>query len=215
MPSVTAADGPVAVTGASGYIGAHTVIALMKRAYDVRACLTDTSNPDKTEFLLRLERRASGQRLVASGQLAGGRLLRCAVSGLQRRAACGHPDGLRRRQQPAAGVRRGHRRRAQHHRFGEAGRHGEAAHLHELLRRHRPSFAAWTPLHRGRLGQRQPRRRRQLEHRQSGREGRSRLLHGEGGVRAPGDAAGGGGRAVRRHLRLPVRGAWAALEPGA
>ena len=28
MPSVTAADGPVAVTGASGYIGAHSVIAL-------------------------------------------------------------------------------------------------------------------------------------------------------------------------------------------
>jgi len=54
MPSVAASDGPVAVTGASGYIGAHTVIALMKRGYDVRACVTDTSNPDKTEFLLAL-----------------------------------------------------------------------------------------------------------------------------------------------------------------
>ena len=54
MPSVTSADGPVAVTGASGYIGAHTVIALLKRGYDVRGCVTDLSNPDKTEFLLAL-----------------------------------------------------------------------------------------------------------------------------------------------------------------
>lgn len=54
MPSVTASDGPVAVTGASGYIGAHTVIALLKRGYDVRACVTDRSNRDKTGFLLAL-----------------------------------------------------------------------------------------------------------------------------------------------------------------
>ena len=54
MPSVTAADGPVAVTGASGYIGAHSVIALLKRGYHVRACVTDASNPEKTEFLLAL-----------------------------------------------------------------------------------------------------------------------------------------------------------------
>ena len=49
MPAVTQADGPVAVTGASGYIGTHTVIALMKRGYAVRACITDPDNPDKTE----------------------------------------------------------------------------------------------------------------------------------------------------------------------
>jgi nucleoside-diphosphate-sugar epimerase len=54
MPSVTSSDGPVAVTGASGFIGAHTVIQLMKRGYDVRGCVTDTSNPDKTGFLLKL-----------------------------------------------------------------------------------------------------------------------------------------------------------------
>ncbi len=54
MPSVTAADGPVAVTGASGYIGAHTVIALLKRGYAVRACVTDLSNADKTDFLRAL-----------------------------------------------------------------------------------------------------------------------------------------------------------------
>ena len=54
MPSVTPSDGPVAVTGASGYIGSHTVIALLKRAYQVRACVTDASNPEKTEHLLAM-----------------------------------------------------------------------------------------------------------------------------------------------------------------
>ncbi|MBP19941.1 MAG: hypothetical protein CMQ21_13745 [Gammaproteobacteria bacterium] len=54
MPSVTSSDGPVAVTGASGYVGAHVVTALMKRGYEIRACITDTSNPDKTGFLAAL-----------------------------------------------------------------------------------------------------------------------------------------------------------------
>jgi nucleoside-diphosphate-sugar epimerase len=54
MPSVTPANGPVAVTGASGYIGSHVVIALMKRGYHVRACVTDQSNPEKTDHLLKL-----------------------------------------------------------------------------------------------------------------------------------------------------------------
>ena len=54
MPSVTAADGPVVVTGASGFIGAHTIIALLKRGYDVRGCVTDLGNKDKTDFLSSL-----------------------------------------------------------------------------------------------------------------------------------------------------------------
>jgi bifunctional dihydroflavonol 4-reductase/flavanone 4-reductase len=54
VPSVTAADGPVAVTGASGYIGSHVVIALMKRGYNIRACVTDQSRPEKTDHLLKL-----------------------------------------------------------------------------------------------------------------------------------------------------------------
>ncbi len=60
MPSVTSSDGPVAVTGASGFIGAHTVIALLKRGYDVRACVTDISNPDKTHFLMALNDQHPG-----------------------------------------------------------------------------------------------------------------------------------------------------------
>jgi nucleoside-diphosphate-sugar epimerase len=54
MPSVTPSNGPVAVTGASGYIGSHVVISLMKRGYEVRACVTDSSNPIKTDHLLAL-----------------------------------------------------------------------------------------------------------------------------------------------------------------
>ena len=54
MPAVTASDGPVAVTGASGYIGSHVVTALMRRGYAVRACITDPSNPIKSHHLLAL-----------------------------------------------------------------------------------------------------------------------------------------------------------------
>lgn len=54
MSKVNPSDGPVAVTGGSGYVGSHVIIALMKHGYDVRACLRDPNNPDKTEFLLAL-----------------------------------------------------------------------------------------------------------------------------------------------------------------
>ncbi|MHA2280528.1 MAG: NAD-dependent epimerase/dehydratase family protein [Promethearchaeota archaeon] len=54
MPAVTSSDGPVAVTGASGYVGSHVVIALMKRGYTVHACVTELNNPEKTDHLLTL-----------------------------------------------------------------------------------------------------------------------------------------------------------------
>ena len=54
MPAVTSSKGPVAVTGASGYVGSHVVIALMKRGYTVHACVTQLNNPDKTDHLLAL-----------------------------------------------------------------------------------------------------------------------------------------------------------------
>ncbi len=60
MPAVTSSSGPVAVTGASGYIGAHTIISLLQRGYDVRACVTDLSNPNKTGFLKRLNGQYDG-----------------------------------------------------------------------------------------------------------------------------------------------------------
>ncbi len=54
MPSVTCSDGPVAVTGASGYIGSHTVAALLRRGYTVHACVTNDADADKTAHLLAL-----------------------------------------------------------------------------------------------------------------------------------------------------------------
>ena len=54
MPPVTSSDGPIAVTGASGYVGSHVVVALVKHGYTVRACVRDSNNPDKTEHLLAL-----------------------------------------------------------------------------------------------------------------------------------------------------------------
>ncbi len=51
MPSVTSAEGPVAVTGASGFIGSQVVIALMKRGYTVHACVREPDNPDKVDHL--------------------------------------------------------------------------------------------------------------------------------------------------------------------
>lgn len=60
MPAVTSSSGPVAVTGASGYIGAHTIISLLQRGYEVRACVTDLTNPGKTEFLKRMNDQYDG-----------------------------------------------------------------------------------------------------------------------------------------------------------
>lgn len=58
MPRVSPQDGPVAVTGASGFVGSHVVTALMKRGYTINACVTDLSKPEKTEHLEALNRAA-------------------------------------------------------------------------------------------------------------------------------------------------------------
>ncbi|MFP8875004.1 MAG: NAD-dependent epimerase/dehydratase family protein, partial [Myxococcota bacterium] len=69
MPSITASDGPVAVTGASGYVGSHVVLALMKRGYRVHACVTDPDNPQKTDHLIAMNAEHPGQLEIFRGNL--------------------------------------------------------------------------------------------------------------------------------------------------
>ena len=71
MTSVKAEEGPVAVTGASGYVGAHTVAVLLRRGYQVRACVTDMYIPDKNEHLLSM----NDQGLEGSVELFSANLL--------------------------------------------------------------------------------------------------------------------------------------------
>ena len=71
MPSIKAENGVVAVTGASGYVGAHVVAVLMRQGYRVRACVTDINNSDKTDHLLSM----NDQGLAGSVELFAANLL--------------------------------------------------------------------------------------------------------------------------------------------
>ena len=52
--AVSPADGPIAVTGASGYIGSWIVRDCAEQGYQVRACVRDASRADKVDHLLAL-----------------------------------------------------------------------------------------------------------------------------------------------------------------
>ena len=54
MPTITPSDGPVAITGAAGFIGSHTAHAFLKRGYTVRACVTNANAPEKVNHLKAL-----------------------------------------------------------------------------------------------------------------------------------------------------------------
>ena len=57
---ISKADGPVAVTGASGYIGSRVVEDLMHQGYQVHACVRDVSNEKKVDHLLNLNQQGLG-----------------------------------------------------------------------------------------------------------------------------------------------------------
>ena len=71
MTALSPADGPIAVTGASGYIGAWIVRDLMVSGYTVRACVRDSSRPEKVDHLLALneETQLRGQLTLHEADL--------------------------------------------------------------------------------------------------------------------------------------------------
>lgn len=52
--ALSPADGPIAVTGASGYIGSWIVKDCAEQGYRVRACVRDPSKPEKVDHLTAL-----------------------------------------------------------------------------------------------------------------------------------------------------------------
>lgn len=69
MPAVTASDGPVAVTGAAGFIGSHIVLSLVQHGYTVRACVRNPSLLDKTAHLTLMNGVGPGSVTLARGDL--------------------------------------------------------------------------------------------------------------------------------------------------
>ena len=54
-------DGPIAITGASGYIGSWIVKDCVEQGYTVRACVRDKSNPIKVDHLMALNQSGPGE----------------------------------------------------------------------------------------------------------------------------------------------------------
>ena len=68
--AVSPADGPIAVTGASGYIGSWIVRDCVEQGYEVRACVRDTSRTEKVDHLTAMNNQGlRGKVTLASGDL--------------------------------------------------------------------------------------------------------------------------------------------------
>jgi len=70
MAGISKGDGPVAVTGSSGYIGSRIVEDLMEQGYEVNACVRDSSNARKVDHLINLnEKGLDGEVRLFEGDL--------------------------------------------------------------------------------------------------------------------------------------------------
>ena len=147
MPAVTSSNGPVAVTGASGYIGAHTIIALLKRGYEVRACVTDLTNPDKTEFLKKMNDEHEGSISLHQANLLEAGSYDDVFAECSAVLHVGQPE-----QRSPTGLRWFGGRYRQHHGFHQQGKNGQAPRVYQFVRGHRTSRTSGTPIHRKRLG---------------------------------------------------------------
>ena len=68
--AVSPADGPIAVTGASGYIGSWIVRDCAEQGYEVRACVRDPSRAEKVDHLTALNNEGlRGSVVLAAGDL--------------------------------------------------------------------------------------------------------------------------------------------------
>ena len=67
--SITPEDGPVAITGASGYIGSWIVQDCVEQGYTVHACVRDTSKPDKVNHLSALNEQGPGKVILFEADL--------------------------------------------------------------------------------------------------------------------------------------------------
>lgn len=68
--AVSPADGPVAVTGASGYIGSWIVRDCVEQGYSVRACVRDLDRPEKVDHLAAMnEQGLRGNVTLMAGDL--------------------------------------------------------------------------------------------------------------------------------------------------